>query len=303
MALRAMRLGGVRLHTKQLANQIGISESGAHYCLRQIRASKWAQVLDAGKGGGHSGPHVRFPIGLLTNGELSPSARLLYGFLQRTQGYRRQSGTTSIAELARIARVDLKTVRSGLAQLAATGWLATTQASQQAPIRFTLINPAETEARRELARVERRLAKEKFKGEGLMRALLSLLVDLDEFEDNASPGFLVNPLTDERLQFDRFYPPSVAFEFNGPQHYGETELYSAEHAREQRARDLIKIGICAQKGVTLVIVHAEDLSIAGMLKKINGLLPMRAFDRRGPVARYLESRCRAYRLAASRAPG
>src|SRR5690606_2563656 len=125
------------------------------------------------------------------------------------------------------------------------GWLATTQASQQAPIRFTLINPAETEARRELARVERRLAKEKFKGEGLMRALLSLLVDLDVFEDNASPGFLVNPLTDERLQFDRFYPPSVAFEFNGPQHYGETELYSAEHAREQRARDLIKIGICA----------------------------------------------------------
>lgn len=59
-----------------------------------------------------------------------------------------------------------------------------------------------------------------------MREYLSLMIDSGEFEDNAAPGFLVNPLTDERLQFDRFYPPGVAFEFNGPQHYGATSTKS-----------------------------------------------------------------------------
>lgn len=72
-----------------------------------------------------------------------------------------------------------------------------------------------------------------------MREYLSLLVDSDHFEDNATPGFLVNPLSGEELQYDRFYPPRVAFEFNnGPQHDGPTALYaSGRDIRRLRARD------------------------------------------------------------------
>lgn len=69
-----------------------------------------------------------------------------------------------------------------------------------------------------------------------MKEFLSLVVDSDRYEDNATPGFLVNPFTRERLELDRFYPPSVAFEFNGPQHYGATELFSEEQATMQRGR-------------------------------------------------------------------
>src|SRR5690606_12471297 len=126
-----------------------------------------------------------------------------------------------------------------------------------------------------------------------MREYLSLLIDSDEYEDNAAPGFLVNPLTEERLQLDRYYPPGVAFEFNGPQHYGPTEHYTAEEAVKQRVRDLIKAGICAGRGIQLKIVHAEDLSLSKMKKIVGHLLPLR--DLRRSEERRVGKECRSRR--------
>src|SRR5690606_5703483 len=176
-----------------------------------------------------------------------------------------------------------------------------TQANQLAPIRFRLRNPVAEERAQELEWVKRRIERAPFLGEALMREYLSLIVDSEDFEDDAAPGFLVNPLTGERLQLDRYYPVGVAFEFNGPQHYGETELFSAEEASMQRVRDYIKAGICAERGITLVVVHPEDLSLERMRRIVGNLLPLRDLHGQTPVIRYLESRSRTYRKFARRA--
>jgi len=147
-----------------------------------------------------------------------------------------------------------------------------------------------------IAAIDARLAKAPYYGEGLMREWLTLLIPLDHFEDDASPGFLINPYTGEEMQFDRLYPPDVAFEFNGPQHYGPTALYpSEEQARRQMGRDLIKRGICTNRGIQLVTVHAEDLSLEGMLRLIPNCLPRRNLDGMDLVIEHLESLSQKYR--------
>lgn len=45
----------------------------------------------------------------------------------------------------------------------------------------------------EVAQAQLRLQESEFRGEAIMKEYLSLLIDSDEFEDNARPGFLVNP--------------------------------------------------------------------------------------------------------------
>jgi len=93
----------------------------------------------------------------------------------------------------------------------------------------------------------------------------------------------------------------VAFEFNGRQHYEATELYSKEQVALQRERDRTKRSICKSHGITLVIVHAEDLSLSAMLKKVPDVLPRR--DLRGfpRTIQFLEETARRYRKAASHA--
>ena len=175
-------------------------------------------------------------------------------------------------QLAQVTGLDRRTVTKAIRCLSAAGWLTVTRGSHRRPVRCQLKDPRLAGSETELQKAKRRLQKATFAGEAIMREFLTLLVDSEEYEDDAAPGFLVNPLTGERLQLDRYYPPSVAFEFNGPQHYGPTELYSAEEAEKQRARDLIKMGLCAQRGIHLVIVHTEDLSLSGMKQKIGNLL-------------------------------
>ena len=98
----------------------------------------------------------------------------------------------------------------------------------------------------------REILRAEFKGEAPMKEALSLLVDSRVFLDNASPSFLVNPDTGEKLEFDRYYPKDdVVFEFDGAQHYVATERYDEEAVRKQRLRDAAKRDICAESGIRL----------------------------------------------------
>ena len=67
----------------------------------------------------------------------------------------------------------------------------------------------------------------------------------------------------------------------------------------QQARDLIKQGICVREGIQLVVVHSQDLSLKGMLEKVEHLLPLRDLRRDAPAVRFLESVSRAYREPAA----
>lgn len=244
------------------------------------------------------GPSVQIPPDLLPSRRLNPTAKLLYGVLQLTPS----PATTSYAEIAAISQLSLNTVKRALADLCQEGWLDLTQHSQRAPLAFTLLNPALQRREAALEAAVRRLARARFDGEAIMREYLNVLVDSDEFQDNVRPGLLTNPYTGERMEFDRYYPPHVALEFQGPQHDGPTKRYpSAEKARRQMGRDLIKEAICARRGIRLIPIHARDLTPERLRQRLQGLLPLRQdLTEHQQTLDYLKSIGRAYRYKARR---
>ncbi|HYG56636.1 MAG TPA: hypothetical protein VD902_01015 [Symbiobacteriaceae bacterium] len=233
------------------------------------------------------------PGDLLRDDKLGTQAKLWYGILQLTPS------EVTYPALSRLGGVSPTTAKQAVKTLRANGWLDLTQQNKHSPIHFTLHNPMAKRREAELARVKDRLVEQQFRGEALMREYLSLLVDCDEHDDNASPSYLVNPYAGEEMQFDRYYPPGVAFEFQGAQHFGPTDRYPDDaKARKQRARDYIKQGICADRKVQLVTVVAEDLSMERMQQKVTGLLPLRDLYGYDPHTRFLDRVSQGYRRKA-----
>lgn len=218
------------------------------------------------------------PPRLLAEPRVRPQAKLLYGILQTLP-----TTEFTYATLGPQANLSAKTTKQLVHELTQTGWITTTQRNQMAPIAFTLCNPEIDRSANEVAQAERRLIRTNYAGEAIMHLYLSLLIDSDEFEENARPGWLINPLTNETMELDRYYAPIIAFEYNGPQHYRTTKQYpSAEDLAMQRARDLMKEGHCARRGVRFVVVTRRDLTLETMKRKVGTLLPLR--DLRGHEA-------------------
>lgn len=95
--------------------------------------------------------------------------------------------------------------------------------------------------------------------------------------------------------------PAVAFEFNGPQHYGPTQEFpDPQEARMRQAMDAMKLGLRVRHGVQVVVIHPQDLTLAGMRGKIEGVLPVRDVREGDPVAQYLGKMSAAYMRACRR---
>jgi hypothetical protein len=239
-----------------------------------------------------AGPRVKVPVALLADRSAGAQAKVLYGLLQAA------GGPVTYASLSVRTKLGRHTLRRAMAELVGAGWVQTTQASRLSPIHFSLSSPEQTRSQADADVVRRRLKRAKFGGEALMQEYLSLLIDSEQYTDNARPGFLVNPQTNERLELDRFYPPNVAFEFHGAQHDRATARFSQEEADAQHLRDLIKAGICLYQGIHLVIIRAEDLSVQRMTKKIGRSMPVRSLAGREPLIDLLEAASLTYRAAA-----
>lgn len=273
-----------------------------------------AELADAGwvpGARGIPGPTAEMPTALLAARRNGAQAKLVYGVLQSAPGFSRREFSITYQALGNLAQLRHSTLKAALDELIKAGWLRmrATRGKAGAVLHMQMLDPDLYRQRLHVVRVRRRLGRAEFKGEALMREWLSVLVSTEVFADNASPGYLVNPQTGERLHFDRFYPPGVAWEFNGPQHYGATDWYpSDEEARAQQLRDFVKAGICYYQGITLVVVHTEDLSLDGMRQKVGNVLPLRNLagpDRGGygMLIDYLEQRSRQYQQHAAEGLG
>ncbi len=236
---------------------------------------------------------VALPPELLRREDISPTAKFLYLVAQATH-------PGSLAELGRAAGVERRQTARLCAHLARTGWMKLARSGRETvPVPVCPAAVEEQQAERLLKVV----AMSRHKGECLMKCWLDLLVASDDFVDNARPGFLGNPLSGESLEFDRYYLDGVAFEFNGPQHYGPTASFPDEQAfREGRARDLLKKGLSREKRIELVEITADDLSLDGITAKLPALLPRSVVDRDGPYAMALERLCQEYRAKATATP-
>lgn len=273
----------------------GLSRPTVLKALALLAACGWDPTKVPGPG-----TRVLIPGDLVKDRKLGFRARVLFGVLLLTPGFSHPLGHFTIAELAALARASPTTVTLALGELVRGEWIKIDRANRLARIHFELTLPGLDRAMTLLTQAQLRLNNPRHEGEALMREYLSVLVDRDDFEDDAAPGFLVNPLTEGRLELDRFYPPDVAFEFNGPQHYRSTEMFSETDVVQQQVRDYIKMGICGYRGITLVIVHPEDLSLNAMRQKVAGLLPLRDLTDYHLLIEYLESESQRYQRIAER---
>lgn len=82
--------------------------------------------------------------------------------------------------------------------------------------------------------------------------------------DNKFHTFLRSPTTRHLLQLDRYYPLlSLAFEYDGAQHYRAIECWGGEEVlQEIQRRDQEKEELCQQNNVRLIrIKYDERLSL------------------------------------------
>ncbi|MDB4898147.1 MAG: hypothetical protein JWN15_4409 [Firmicutes bacterium] len=260
---------------------------------RALRTLASAGLLS---GPSRPGPSASLPADLLLDTRVGIWEKLSYGILQLTPGFHHPDGQFTFPSLSSLAGISVNTLKRAARVLQETGWLKVARGKKFAPIHFTLQTLAADQRAQRKAAMSRRVADGKPHGEAVMKEYLTLLIDSDEYEENARPGFLVNPYTDEKMELDRYYPPKAAFEFQGEQHDGPTAKFPSEtKARKQQARDAIKMDICTRRGVTLIILRRRDLTLATIREKVNGVLPLKDLDPSDPVVAHLEQLSLAYR--------
>lgn len=235
------------------------------------------------------GRAIPVPPELLHDTSVSPAARLLRMQLQATAA-RKGSLKLKWASLCEEGHKGIKSVRKSLDELVEAGWLSVEQVNRLAPLCLTRRNPIREHYENRKAVAMRAIMLAKFKGEALLKEIVSVLTTCRNYLCNAAPAFL------EGMEIDLWFPKrDLAMELNGNQHYVATEFYGEETVRKQRLRDAAKREICAREGINLVIVRPQDLSVATILEKIGKLLPMRNLLGAQPLIDYLDAECAAYR--------
>lgn len=239
---------------------------------------------------------------LITDKRLPAMARVVYCVLLGLGRLGRSDVMASYARLAGVLRVQARTVRGAVLRLVEAGWLAISQRSQRAPIRFSFPNPKTARQAAEVRRAEQRFEKAKYKGEALALLWCDYLVDSTNFLDDYFPQWLTNPYTNQLLQADRYYfDQNVAIEFNGPQHDGPTEWFSERTAQAQIDRDRMKQEISKRLDIALVTLRPEDLTFKRMKEVLGKFLPLRPVSATEPIIAFLERKSREYREAIGRA--
>lgn len=130
-----------------------------------------------------------------------------------------------------------------------------------------------------------------FKGEQTTMLFLEwVLAPAVRLIHHARPDFLRNPETGQNLEYDIFAPDHAwAIEYHGDQHFGPTALYQGEKQFIDRyRRDLLKARLSKQHNIRLSVITKDDLKLDSILQSIPAGVPLRAFDRAGPIIQMLE---------------
>lgn len=290
-------LCGLRSLNSLSAHTAALDKAG-WLLVRKRRGSQPASYELRTPEGRLSTAHTRaVPASLVAHPTLSPTARCLYVALLIHSDPRTRACSAPVPAVLRWAAIGSPTtLRLHVRALQAAGWLQVHSGHGAHTNTYVVLDPHRAAREAELERVRLRLERERYVGEALLKELLNVLVATDQFQDNARPGFLINPLTGERLEFDRwYYKHGVAIEFNGPQHYQTTGAFpDPEQVRTQRLRDLVKQALAREQGVTIVVIRPEDLTFERLHARLEGLLPLREVRREDPVVRYLTAVSQRY---------
>ncbi|MBE3584107.1 MAG: hypothetical protein IMX01_08340 [Limnochordaceae bacterium] len=212
----------------------------------------------------------------------------------------------NLATLARDCGISIGTARHCIRALVDAKWIVETKVAPKITA-FTLRSDWLEQRFTELQRVVQRIEQAPYRGEALAKEWSTLLADIDpgsgEVVDNARPEFLVNPDTNQPLEYDRWFKQyGVAIEFNGKQHYGATERYpDVRAAARTRVHDYVKYGLSRDHGVTLITLTPSELNYPTIWRHLAGVLPLRSVSLDDPVLQYLTERSHSYARYAERA--
>ncbi len=205
----------------------------------------------------------------------------------------------TFSELAKLCYMSITATRRACETLKEHGWLIVDDSSYQHRLIVTWPEYVQVELARAF---EEEYSLSPNRGEFLGKLYLELLIPDRNYVDNARPPFIINPQTDKPLEYDRlFIKKLVAFEHNGLQHFGPTEMFpDVDQFKDLRTRDLVKMSLSQENGITLVIFTYQDLSLAKMAEKIPPQLSKNPVDTNGLFIKTLERYARAYRNNVSR---
>lgn len=230
---------------------------------------------------------VNVPAAIVTDKKLYPADLRLYMLVNLRPGL-------SVAELSRLTGYGRAAVRSQCSRLASGGWVVVVERGNRRCVFPTMPHEVQDEV------AERFKDSVKFsvrKGETLMYEWLKVLVDAEPLMANVRPWFLQNPETGEFMEYDCFLPApfNKAWEFQGPQHFGPTQMFpDSEAVKKLQTRDHVKASLSHKYGIDLITVTADDLSYEGMMAKVPPDVPLKYVDVDGPYVRALESFSRQY---------
>ena len=300
----------------RLARRAGLARATIYRAFAQLLQSGWCKLrltpngrrcYEPDRSQADSEKAVRLPRSLIADSPGVPArARLLFARLQAafpgepTGG--EQKGTLKWAELAAKVGQCVRAARRAVRLLLAAEWLSLHQANRLKPLIVRLfVDPVRRLQEREIRQAKARIDVSENKGEAIMVEIVTAMAATNRFLVNGFAENSRNPETGFRLQWDMFfYELRVAIEFNGEQHYGPTELYTKEQSEAQQRRDAYKYKAAEREGIRVIVIRTEDLSVAGVLNKIRGAVPLNEEAKNPRLLRYLDKVCKRYRGAAER---
>ena len=235
------------------------------------------------------------PVSVLFATDLPLSARLLF-FLILLET--RESGggcRLTLHEMAGTLGVSRSTIYRDLRLLISVGLI-----DKRSPREYVALDPEGAADRAFIEEAKLIIVHAKSKGQGIMQATIKRLSSDRSLIIDARPDFLKKKSTGALLEYDLYSAEyRVAFEFNGPQHYGATDLYPDEGAANKlQDDDAMKQGLSLQNGVKLIIVRPEDLGVERLIELVGAVLPLREDIRGSAAIAFLDRECYYYRRKA-----
>jgi hypothetical protein len=91
------------------------------------------------------------------------------------------------------------------------------------------------------------------------------------------------------MEIDLFIEENnLAVEYQGEQHFNPTSFASQEEVEKQKIRDSIKAKILKSRGINLVQVRVEDLSVGKMARKLRDLVTLRDLSGFNMIVEFLD---------------
>lgn len=187
----------------RLSKRTGLTQKVIQHSLERIQASRWGAIIrdpnDWCEQTWNEMPKVYMPERLVTNRMIHLEARVLFGILQGTPGFRHNKGCFTYAGLGNLMRHEPEVVATYIRQLKSAGWLELTRPIYGRKIYFTIRDPTYTAHQHILRRVQRRVRRAPLRNALLMQEYLSLIVDSDGTEVDHAPESSVDSNTDANM--------------------------------------------------------------------------------------------------------